>query len=199
MIGFLSGKIRAKTSDALVLNVNGVGYDVLISQQNMLFIGEVGSEIELEIYTHVTEYHMQLFGFLNHQEKEVFKKLISISGVGPKMGLAILSGLVIEDLIHAIIHEDVVRLTQISGVGKKTAERIIIELKDKFKLEKSTSVHNQSSQHTENSQMRHDALQALVSLGYAEKDIRRVLKEVVITDVENLSSLIKKLLGVLSK
>lgn len=133
MIARLSGMLLEKQSDAVVIDVGGVGYLVHLSQQSMLKVGPPGAAIELRTHTHVREDALQLFGFATEDEEELFHLLISVSGVGPRLGLNILSGMPAPELAAALVGGEIARLTKISGVGKKTAERLIVELKDKLK------------------------------------------------------------------
>jgi Holliday junction DNA helicase RuvA len=131
MIGHLRGTIFEKSPNQVVVEAAGVGYDVQIPISTYTSIGDVGAPVSLRIYTHVREDALQLFGFATGEEKALFERLISISGIGPKLGITVLSGLPSADLVAAIRTSDVQRLTRIPGVGKKTAERIVLELKDK--------------------------------------------------------------------
>ena len=142
MIAYLSGKILIKLTNSAVIDVNGVGYEVQIPLSTYYDLGEVGSTVSLQIYTQVREDAIQLFGFRTALEKELFLKLLSVTGVGPKLGLTMLSGLSAEELIQAILAGNLVQLTAIPGVGRKTAERLLLELKDKLtqKVIKSKSI-----------------------------------------------------------
>ena len=134
MIAHLSGTILEKRGDSAVLDVSGVGYLVHLSQQSMGKLPPEGARAQVRCYTHVREDALQLFGFLTAEEEELFHLLISVSGVGPRLGLNILSGMPATELAVAILHAEHARLTKIPGVGKKTAERLVVELKDKVKL-----------------------------------------------------------------
>ncbi|PIR26898.1 MAG: Holliday junction branch migration protein RuvA [Deltaproteobacteria bacterium CG11_big_fil_rev_8_21_14_0_20_42_23] len=175
MIALLSGKLANKKLDSCIISVAGVGYEVSLSLSTYGKLPELGHETTLFIYTHVREDQFHLFGFHSEQEKETFKSLISISGVGPKMALSILSGLPAQELVSAISNQDLVRLVAIPGVGKKTAERIIVELKEKFK--KALFAENKivgSIQTTQAQEIR----SALTNLGYpahiAEKAVQSI-------------------------
>ena len=133
MIARLTGTILEKRADVAVVDVQGVGYLVHLSQQSMQKLPAEGARTQLRCYTHVREDALQLFGFVTAEEEELFQLLISVSGVGPKLGLNILSGMPAHELATAILHSEHARLTRISGVGKKTAERLVVELKDKLK------------------------------------------------------------------
>src|SRR5678816_2294014 len=140
MIGFLSGKILEKDANTLIVDVGGVGYEVTIPLSTFYELGEVGSDVQLRIFTHVREDALQLFGFKTSRERDIYLKLISVQGIGAKSGIAMLSGMNADEIVAAIRTEDLARLTSIPGVGKKTAERLVIELRDKVSdLAKSVS------------------------------------------------------------
>ncbi len=132
MIAFLRGKILEKHPNQVIVETGGVGYDVLIPVSTFSSLPEAGSEVRLRIHTHVREDALALFGFLTSEEKTIFERLISISGIGPKLAITVLSGLATSDLISAIRNSAIEQLVRIPGVGKKTAERIVLELKDKL-------------------------------------------------------------------
>lgn len=200
MIGYLSGTLHFKDEDHVVIDVAGVGYEVFLTKRALLELGEVGSEIRLEIHTQVGETTFQLYGFLNRREKEVFRKLIGVSGIGPKLGLATLSGLSTTELIAAIVAGDLRVLTGVSGIGKKTAERLVVELKDKFEAEvMHAKITRIKPEEASLDGRRLDALSALVNLGYADAVARRTLQGIAVTSDDSVQSLIKKSLGSLSR
>ena len=131
MIAHLKGSIFEKHPNQVILEAAGVGYDVQIPISTYMLLGEVGDSAALRIHTYVREDAIVLFGFSTAEEKSLFERLISVSGIGPKLAITVLSGLAVRDLVAAIRTNDVVRLVRIPGVGKKTAERIVLELKDK--------------------------------------------------------------------
>jgi holliday junction DNA helicase RuvA len=132
VIARLSGIVLEKREDAAVLDVQGVGYLVHLSLQSMAHMPAEGARAQLRCHTHVREDALQLFGFVSSEEEELFRLLISVSGVGPKLAINILSGMPATELAAAILHGELVRLTKIPGVGKKTAERLVVELKDRI-------------------------------------------------------------------
>src|SRR6267143_1890408 len=132
VIAYLRGRILEKHPNRLVVDVNGVGYDVFVPLSTFYGLGDAGSEIVLRIHTHVREDALVLYGFATPLEQDLFERLISISGIGPKLALAVLSGIEPLELMRAIERGDVARLTNIPGVGKKTSERIVLELKDRL-------------------------------------------------------------------
>ena len=134
MIAFLRGKLLEKHPNQAIVDTGGVGYDVTIPVSTFSALGEAGGEVRLRIHTHVREDALQLFGFATAEEKAVFEKLISVSGIGPKLAITVLSGLATPDLITAIRESRIEQLVRIPGVGKKTAERMALELKDKMDM-----------------------------------------------------------------
>ena len=132
MIGFLRGRVIDKQPQRIVVDVQGVGYELSVPLSTYYEVGDEGSEVALRVHTHVREDALQLFGFLTALEQELFQKLIAVSGIGPKLALAVLSGIEARELVGAIQRADVARLTRTPGVGKKTAERIVLELKDRL-------------------------------------------------------------------
>jgi Holliday junction DNA helicase RuvA len=181
MIAYLSGKILIKLTNSAVIDVNGVGYEVQIPLSTYYDLGEVGSTVSLQIYTQVREDAIQLFGFRTALEKELFLKLLSVTGVGPKLGLTMLSGLSAEELIQAILAGNLVQLTAIPGVGRKTAERLLLELKDKLKSLSSVEISSGQAIGTTDLSIKSDVVSALVNLGWqqamAEKAVSVTLKE----------------------
>jgi Holliday junction DNA helicase RuvA len=187
MIGSLKGKISFKTQKFLILDVVGVGYKVNVLPQTILDIKN--NEIFLWIHTHVREDSLDLYGFLDYSELETFEMLINISSIGPRSALTILGAVTIENLKTAIQTSDLKYLTKISGIGRKTAEKIILELRDKFEGQKEGM---NASLKTEV-----DALEALKSLGYSQFEAREVLKD--ISPETNLNEKIRIALKALGK
>lgn len=178
MIARLQGTVAEKRPSRVILDVAGVGYEVLVPLSTFYVVGEEGAAVTLRIHTHVREDILALYGFATPLEQELFERLISISGIGPKLALAVLSGIEPPDLIRAIRLQDVARLTAIPGVGKKTAERIGLELKDRLPPALESAGQPPAGAAPED-QMRADLLSALINLGYqrapAEKAIDKVL------------------------
>ena len=179
MIAHLSGKILSKQPNQLIVDVNGVGYEVTIPLSTFYDLGEDGTAVALHIYAHVREESFALYGFRTRSEKHLFEKLISVSGIGPKLGIAILSGMSSDDLIPAIQQNDIARLTHIPGVGKKTAERLVLELRDKLGALAPAVSAGGEKWPAGVSQTKEDAVSALVNLGYprilADKAVREIL------------------------
>jgi Holliday junction DNA helicase RuvA len=181
MIAQLSGTLTQKAVEHLIVSVGGVGYEVHVPLSTFYSIPEEGQDVELLIYTHVKEDVLKLFGFLTPSEKDLFKKLIGVSGVGPKLALNILSGIESNDLAGAIKNSDIARLNAIPGVGKKTAERLILELKDKIKLDDLTAGKDTTIS-TPSGGIFDDALSALINLGYKKGDVEKTLDTIVSND-----------------
>ena len=178
MISFLRGKLLHKSPTEIIVDVNGIGYAASISLTTFQALENANGEINIFTHLYVREDTMQLFGFASEQEREMFKLLITVSGIGPKMAQTILSGMNTEELRNAIFSSNVTSLTTIPGVGKKTAERLIVELRDKLgKVETKESFLSSSSPQQQNFS---EAVLALTSLGYnranAEQTVRTVLQ-----------------------
>lgn len=179
MIAHLRGRIFSKQPNRLIVDVNGVGYDVMVPLSTFYGLGEPGSEIALRIHTHVREDALLLYGFATLLEQDLFERLISISGIGPKVALSVLSGIEPRELVRAVERGDVARLTAIPGVGKKTSERMVLELKDR--LPRAHLAGAEAGDAPQEPQvMRDDLLSALINLGYhrplAEKAVDAALK-----------------------
>ena len=157
MIAHLRGKLAQKDSTRVIVDVNGVGYEVFVPLTTYTALPSTGSEVSIDIHTHVREDIIALYGFSTRRERAIFEKLMTISGIGPKLAVTILSGGSVEDLVTAIKRSDLPRLTAIPGVGKKTAERIVLELKDKLQ---------EFAEAPAKSTVELDVLSALENLGY---------------------------------
>jgi Holliday junction DNA helicase RuvA len=177
MIAFLRGRVLDKHPNRIVIDVNGVGYELYVPLSTYYDVGEAGTEIALRVHTHVREDALQLYGFLTTLEQQLFERLIAISGIGPKLAVAVLSGIDSRELVSSIQRADVARLTRIPGIGKKTAERMVLELKDRL----AEVVQPVDAHRSERSQVDHgrdDLVSALENLGYhrplAEKAVDTV-------------------------
>ncbi|MFT7721462.1 MAG: Holliday junction branch migration protein RuvA [Roseateles sp.] len=169
MIGRLSGVIAEKTPPQVLIDVAGVGYEVDVPMSTFFNLGQLGERAVLLTHLTVREDAHQLFGFLTHEERTAFRQLIRISGVGPKMALGLLSGLSVAELAQAVSRQEIGRLTKVPGIGKKTAERLLLELKGKLGPDLALPAAVASDAQA-------DILQALVALGYSEKDAAAALK-----------------------
>jgi Holliday junction DNA helicase RuvA len=165
VIASLRGSILEKHPNRIVIDVNGVGYEVFVPLSTFYGLGDAGSTITVRIHTHVREDALLLYGFATLLEQELFERLIGVSGIGPKVALAVLSGIEPRELIHAIERGDLARLTAIPGVGKKTSERIVLELKDRLPRAQAVAVASGGAP-PEAPVMRDDVVSALVNLGY---------------------------------
>ncbi len=174
MIAHLRGKLLEKHPNQAVVETAGVGYDVTISIPTFSELTSVGSEVSLHIHTHVREDQLALYGFGRPEEKQLFEKLITVSGIGPKLGITILSGMPADDMVRAIRVNDIARLTRIPGIGKKTAERMVLELRDKLPPQGADQVREVPSL----SATQEDVLSALVNLGYQRASAEKALSSV---------------------
>jgi len=173
MIARLHGKVLEKHPNRVIVDVSGVGYDVLVPLSTFYVCGAPGAPIALKIHTHVREDQLALYGFATELELVMFEKLIAVSGIGPKLALSVLSGIEPRDLAGAILRNDIARLTAIPGVGKKTAERICVELRDR--LPKTIDASPASPADSE----REDLASALANLGYHRQAIDKVLDKLL--------------------
>ena len=184
MIAYLSGKLLEKSANTVIVDIGGVGYDVSIPLSTFYELGEVGDDVQLRIYTHVREDAIQLFGFSTVRERDLYLKLISVQGIGAKSGIAMLSGMNADEIIAAIRSDNLAKLTAIPGVGRKTAERLVIELRDKVGELAASAAAVPGSPRLKTAgeaDAFDDALSALVNLGYqrnaAEKAIQDIRRE----------------------
>jgi holliday junction DNA helicase RuvA len=189
VIARLKGTLVEKSPSRLIVDVGGVGYDVLVPLSTFYGLGEAGSAVALRIHTHVREDIIALYGFASPLEQDLFERLISISGIGPKLALSVLSGIDPAELVRAIRTQDVVRLTRIPGVGKKTAERIGLELKDRMPQAPQSAVPG-TDEGAPQDRRRDDLLSAMTNLGYqrqvAEKAIDAALKKLPDAEFEQV-------------
>jgi Holliday junction DNA helicase RuvA len=187
MIGQLRGRLAEKRPNQVLVDVGGVGYVVQVPLSTYAVLGELHTEVILLIHTHVREDALALYGFLSSREKHFFEMLLSASGVGPSLALKILSGMSVEELVPAIRGSDLVRLTRIPGVGRKTAERIVVELKDKLEA---VVVAEERPAASSPAGVEADVVSALVNLGYdartAESAVGEAKREVGTANFEKL-------------
>ena len=179
MIGFLRGRVLEKQPNRVLVDVNGVGYEVTVPLSTFYDVGDEGAEVSLRVHTHVREDALQLYGFLTLLERQMFERLIAVSGIGPKLAIAVLSGLETRDLVVAVQRADVARLTGIPGVGKKTAERIVLELKEKLTHIAVPAAAGVKPQAADADRLRGDLLSALQNLGYHRTDAERAIDAVL--------------------
>jgi Holliday junction DNA helicase RuvA len=206
MIAYLSGKLLEKQANTVIVDVGGVGYEVTIPLSTFYEIGEIGDAIELRIYMHVREDAQQLFGFKSEREKQLYLKLISVQGIGAKSGITMLSGMSADEIIVAIRTDNLARLTSIPGVGRKTAERLVIELRDKLNDLSSTATQQElataagGGASVPADSIYEDALSALTNLGYQRNAAEKALKQAVQEGTEmSVQKLLRKSLQLLAK
>jgi holliday junction DNA helicase RuvA len=201
MIASVAGVLVSKSPNMAVVDVHGVGYQVFIPLSTFYKLPELGKPATLHIYTHVREDALQLYGFLKLEEKTVFLLLLGISGVGPKLALNILSGLPIGELVKAIKDGNVTKLSSIPGVGKKTAERLALELKERIGAVLYDAVPTiEGTSPLQDVPVSDDAVSALVNLGYKTPQAKEVVRKVISSDGNlPIESLIKAALNILSR
>lgn len=201
MIAHITGKLIHKQPNAIIVDVGGVGYELTVPLSTFYDLGEAGTEVSLRVHTHVREDALQLFGFRTDREKKLFLLLVSVSGIGPKLAITVLSGLSAEELVQAIRAGNLAKLVGIPGVGKKTAERMLLELKDKAAAILPPGLEEPSGTIAQTGDaMREDVISALVNLGYqkalAEKAVGAILKD---SPDANFTTTLKQSLRTLAK
>src|SRR5438477_9335736 len=196
MIAHLHGRVLSKRPSHAVVDVNGVGYEIAISVPTFSELPNAGGEVSLHIHTHVREDALSLYGFLRPQEKELFERLLGVSGIGPKLAITVLSGMRAEQMVAAIRGNDVAMLTRIPGIGKKTAERMVLELRDRLEQFAATATAPSASP------LEEDVLSALTNLGYSRALAERALGKIAGSQNGNAKSfdaLFREALAVMSK
>jgi len=193
MIGSLRGKLSDKRPSQILIDVNGVGYQVQVPLSTFAGLGALHVETTLLIHTHVREDQISLYGFLTAREKQCFELLISASGVGPSLALKILSGMSIDDLVPAIRKGDLLQLVRIPGVGRKTAERIVVELRDKLVVVDVA----EAGKPVTRSQLESDVASALVNLGYDARSVEKAVEKARVSSDGNFEDLLRNSLQVL--
>jgi holliday junction DNA helicase RuvA len=196
VIAHLAGTLLEKHVQRLVVDVGGVGYEVHVPLSTFYAVGEPGARVTLRVHTHVREDALQLFGFVTALELSLFQRLIAVSGIGPKVALAVLSGIEPADLIRAVRGSDIARLTRIPGVGKKTSERIIVELRDRLPQVTEPAASDTA---VDAGEVRDNVLSALVNLGYQRASVERVVDTVLRkVDTREFELLLREVLKSLS-
>ncbi len=201
MIARLTGRLYSKTTQSVIIDASGVGYEVLVPLSTFYALPEENEPVSLHTYTHVREDALQLFGFQTRLEKDIFLMLISVAGIGPKLAANVLSGIGPRDLLAAMAGGDAARLQAIPGVGRKTAERIALELRERAQLlsGKQDAAALQWPPGPRDETLLKDALSALVNLGYTRKAAEKALARAhSALDEVNLEDLIRKALGLLA-
>ncbi len=193
MIGFVKGRIDEITEDNVVVDIGGIGCNVKISGETAEQLSGINEEVKLYTYTCVREDSFQLYGFLTRDDLEIFKKLITVNGIGPKGGLAILSVMSADNLRFAIISGDAAAIAKAPGIGKKTAERVILDLKDKVSIEDTfvSGKMTQSNEKTADNQAKKEAVEALTALGYSASDALRAVNMVSFEEGMSVETILK--------
>lgn len=199
MIALLTGEIAHKSPEYIIMNVHGVGYRVQIPFSTYYELPPEGGTVSLTIYTHVKEDAIHLYGFRTHLEKAFFQLLISVSGIGPKMGKDILSNIQVEELAQALVQANLARLSAIPGIGKKTAERLVLELKDKVQKLDIAKPAKGENRPAVSSNITDDVASALVNLGYKEAVVQKVLGETEVPADASMETVLKQALKKLMK
>jgi len=190
VIAHISGTLAQKVPGEAVIDVGGVGYQIFIPLNVFYRLPEIGAPVSLQIHTHVREDALQLFGFQDPAEKQLFLLLLGVSGIGPKLAVNILSGIAAEELARALKEGDQVRLMAIPGVGRKLAERMIVELKDKFATLAPAGAELARAE--SGSQLMLDAVSALINLGYKRPDAEKIVREVLKRGERSLENVLKE-------
>ncbi len=193
MIAHLRGKLFSKHPNQAVVEAAGVGYEVNITIPTFSGLPNLGSEVSLFIHTHVREDTLSLFGFLRAEEKQLFERLLSVSGIGPKLAITILSGMAADAMVAAIKGNNVAALTRIPGIGKKTAERMVLELRDKLDSFGATETVTAASP------VEDDVISALVNLGYQRAVVEKTVARLEKTAEESFDSLFRRALAAFAK
>ena len=195
MIGYITGDLTVVSQDSIIIEQAGIGYELTVPSSAINNLPSIGSDVKIYTYLHVREDILALYGFLNHDDLKVFKLLITVSGIGPKAAIGILSALTPDDLRFAILSEDVKAITQAPGVGPKTAKKLILELKDKFKLDESFESRFTNSETASNSnivRVREETLEALLVLGYSRTDASSAVRSIEINDKTSAEDALKQ-------
>jgi Holliday junction DNA helicase RuvA len=201
MIALINGLLIHKATSSVIVDANGVGYRIFVPLTTFYTLPDTNQTVTLHVHTHVRPDAISLFGFGSGSEKDVFELMLSVSGIGPRLAINILSGISAEELIRAISDENLNRLVSIPGVGKKTAERMILELKDKMlKLSASDVVYKDNGDIVIFDSTKDDALSALINLGYKSHRAREVVDKIVSESPQSLTLdvLLKKALKILA-
>ena len=198
MFAYIKGSLEVKSINYVVVENNGIGYKIYMSSKSLGTIGNAGDKVKVYTHYHVREDDISLYGFISEEDLRMFEILISVSGVGVKSALTMLSDITPSSFALAVINDDVTRLTKVPGVGKKTAQRLILELKDKLKSEDITCGETEAEECKINTAINNDAIVALQVLGYCKREAEKALEKI---DTQNLSveETIKQALKILGR
>lgn len=203
MIGYLKGEIAGIYEDKILIEVGGIGYNVFMPVSAMDYLDGIGTSAKIYTYLSVREDAMQLYGFITREDLEIFKLLIQVNGIGPKGALAILSIMSTDDLKFAILSSDSKAISKAPGIGAKTAQRVIIDLKDKVSLqdafESKLSNNIEKSEKAIMNDNKNEAVEALTALGYSSSDAYKAVRETEVTDEDDVEVIIKKALKILAR
>lgn len=194
MYSYIKGILTDMEEDLIVIETGGIGYNVYTTAQTFRYLPSVGEEVKVYTYLHIREDAMVLYGFLTKDDLKVFKLLIGVSGIGPKGALAILSVMTTDDLRFAVLGDDAKAIAKAPGVGAKTAQRLILELKDKLSLEdafEQKSMHVEQQKDNRNQGAKNEAVQALVALGYSSSEALKAINGVEITESTEVEDILK--------
>ena len=197
MFAYIKGNLEEKASNFVVIDVSGIGYKIFMSDSAIQKIGEIGEIVKVHTHYYVREDNISLYGFLSNDELKMFELLLQVSGIGAKSAIIMLSNITPSNFVLAVITNDVSKLTKIPGIGAKTAQRIILELKDKLKTESAASKTEETRSVIEKSEVIDEAISALQILGYNKKEIDKALEKIDKTNI-TVEELIKKGLTILS-
>lgn len=199
MLAYIKGNLEIKTNDYIVIDVGGLGYKVNMSKKALENVGDIGQKIKVYTYYRVREDDISIFGFNTNEELRMFELLLSVSGIGAKVALTILSNIETTEFAIAVITDDITKIVKIPGIGKKTAQRIILELKDKLKTQQlSEGEETKEEKQEKNNESEEEAISALQILGYNKKEIEKAFEKIANKNV-SVEELIKKGLTILSQ
>lgn len=201
MYSYIRGELAEINSDHIVLDVNGIGYQIYIPTNTLNYLPSIGEMVKIHTYLYIREDAMMLYGFLTRDDLDMFKMLITVSGIGPKGGLGILSTLSTDDLRFAVLSDDAKAIAKAPGIGAKTAQRVIIDLKDKMSLEEAFEKkleHTTNKVLPENNSIKNDAVLALNALGYSSTESLKAVSKVEITEDMDVEDVLKAALKYMS-
>lgn len=200
MFAYIKGKLEEKSSNYVVIDVGGIGYQIFMSNISINEIGEVGKNVKVHTYYYVREDNISLYGFLTKEELKMFELLLSVSGIGAKSAIAMLSNITPSSFAFAVVSNDIAKLKKVPGIGPKTAQRIVLELQDKLKAEQELAKEEDSQIDIEenNNENISEAIAALQILGYNKKEIDKVFENIDKSDL-SVEDLIKKGLSLLAR
>lgn len=199
MFSYLRGQLTNKTTSFVEIDVGGLGFEILVSLNSLSKLGEVGDEVVIHTLVLFRDDVFQIYGFVTREEKEIFRELIKISGVGPKIALAILSYLEVNEFIDCVVNNDIGKLTKLPGIGRKTAERVLLEFREKVKKIEKTEDYDFSS---DKRKLYWEAISALAVLGYQENKVRNVVNDILKQNKEKeltIEELLKQSLKALNR